>query len=1531
MPDGFKIADAFVSVGVEDNTRAGVAAIADRLSRLDATAHVNVDVDNGGVIRAAAGIRGAANDIGSSLEGGGTRGALAMGALGAGALKSAGIFAALTSAVGAAGAGIGALPALGAAGASAGAVLVGAFSGVGDALKAYKADQDTASTAGARNAAQSAADARQIRDAQQSIADARRNQAQVAAASAQAIADAEESQRRTAQQGADAVAAAGRRVEDALGSEKSAQQNLTDARKEAAGQLRDLRDQVSDLALDEEGASIRVAEAEANYRKTMANSAATDLDRRKATYDLAVARDHLSDVQRNGREKTEELRQAEAKGVEGSAVVVDAQGRVRTAHEAVGVARQDLARTEANANQANQDASREVARVVAQAGEQQQAANRQVAAAVEHLRDTEAQQAEQAGVAATASNTYTAALAKLTPAGRGFVEQLVQMGPLVTGLRNASQESFLPGLTSLLRDTTGLFPIFQGNIRATGTLMGDIARQAGTLIRSDEFRANLTALFASTQPIIRATGEGLVHLTGGLVGFGARMAPISDGVARFITSTINGFTGMLNELAPHADSFRRIWEALGRVVEALLPALGRLAGFLADRLAPVLESVAGFLEHNGGAIDRWGLALLGLFAIVKGVGVIAEVNRWGTAVLTAIERIGLSSEANGARVGAFGGKLGALKALGAAGLIAGVAVAIDDVNVQAAGGSDDLGQWGGELHGLVGAGKLLLSLDFKTIISQWNEQGRQTAQVWRDGKAPVQEWYRVAADTLGRLPGDAAAWFGGLRDQVFDRMRAVRATIDDGSRDAWNAVAGWFSRLPGDTAGWFGDMTGRATGAIGQLRDGVSGAAASAWQGVAGWFGRLGGDASGWFDAARAAGVGRMVDLAAGVDAQAGRGWAALSGWFSRLGGDANGWFRAARDQAVGWTTDLAGVVGDRAQAAWNGISGWFSRLPADVGGWYSATRDAAAAAMTSLAAGVFDRARDTWNNVSGWFSHLPADVFGWFSDARNRAVALMVDLAAGIFDRARDGWNNINGWFSRLPADVFGWFSAVRNTAVDWLANLAGGAFDRGRDAWNGINTWFSRLPGDVGGWFSATRNTAVDWMSNLAVGVFNAAHDMWNGVSTWFSRLPADTFGWLRDTFNGVNGWLGSIAQAFTNTVDWVRVKWDEIRGDAERPVRYVIDTVYEHGIKPVWNGIASVFGMARLAAGGLVPGQDVGYDYVPALLRGGEGVLVPEAVRMIGGAAGIDRLNRSAETQHFADGGVAGFHGSGSARGYRDKATGSVQASTLLGSFMSDLYTDAAGAVRRMFAGALGDAGNTPGGGMWRDFAAKLPGMLVDKIIGKAQDFASSPASVGNSGGPAPSGQVSGWIAQALNILGFPQSYAAGLAQQIRTESGGNPRAVQHGYVDVNTLTGNLAQGIMQVIPPTFRANMMAGHGDPFNPVDNIIAGARYAMRRYGPSWFAPGPRHSHGYDMGGLATGVGLLPKYTPQPERVLSPEQTSMFERALNGGFGGAGGTHNWYVTIDAKSVAEMRSVSDFFDSIQQTARRGPTSIAGVRR
>ncbi|NUP67015.1 MAG: transglycosylase SLT domain-containing protein [Nonomuraea sp.] len=120
----------------------------------------------------------------------------------------------------------------------------------------------------------------------------------------------------------------------------------------------------------------------------------------------------------------------------------------------------------------------------------------------------------------------------------------------------------------------------------------------------------------------------------------------------------------------------------------------------------------------------------------------------------------------------------------------------------------------------------------------------------------------------------------------------------------------------------------------------------------------------------------------------------------------------------------------------------------------------------------------------------------------------------------------------------------------------------------------------------------------------------------------------------------------------------------------------------------------------------------------------------------------------------------------------------------------------------------------------------------------------------GGPAPSGKVKEWIEQAIAILkehGVPadRMNPNDIWMIIQHESGGNPHAIN--LWDSNAAAGHPSKGLMQTIDPTFNAYALDGHRDIYNPVDNIIAGVRYSIERYGGVSAVPG--------VVGMKTGSG----------------------------------------------------------------------------
>ncbi|MFE9525236.1 NlpC/P60 family protein [Streptomyces sp. NPDC006631] len=139
------------------------------------------------------------------------------------------------------------------------------------------------------------------------------------------------------------------------------------------------------------------------------------------------------------------------------------------------------------------------------------------------------------------------------------------------------------------------------------------------------------------------------------------------------------------------------------------------------------------------------------------------------------------------------------------------------------------------------------------------------------------------------------------------------------------------------------------------------------------------------------------------------------------------------------------------------------------------------------------------------------------------------------------------------------------------------------------------------------------------------------------------------------------------------------------------------------------------------------------------------------------------------------------------------------------------------------------------------------------GSSSDDSKEASDNGSPSGPMPKGSVAKWIKSALSIIKQDSSSNERIVNtMIQHESGGNPHAINNW--DSNAKAGHPSKGIMQTIDSTFNAYSIKGHKDIWNPVDNIIAGVRYADSRYGSLANVPGIKSmSNGGGYKGYAVG------------------------------------------------------------------------------
>lgn len=287
-----------------------------------------------------------------------------------------------------------------------------------------------------------------------------------------------------------------------------------------------------------------------------------------------------------------------------------------------------------------------------------------------------------------------------------------------------------------------------------------------------------------------------------------------------------------------------------------------------------------------------------------------------------------------------------------------------------------------------------------------------------------------------------------------------------------------------------------------------------------------------------------------------------------------------------------------------------------------------------------------------------------------------------------------------------------------------------------------------------------------------------------------------------------------------------------------------------------VASTIGN-QLAGGGVIPGYEPGHDSVPALLSKGEGILIPQAVRMLGGRDSIEAINSRA--QHFATGGVAGWP-----QGFATGAFNSMR------------------------------AGDTS----FSDTFAEVLSASMKAVIKSAQNSLNAGTSIPVHG---LSLSLVPYFTQAMALTGVPSSWLGDLETIAAYESGLNPNAIN--LSDSNAAAGDPSRGLMQTIMSTFLAYHQAGTSmDIYDPTANIAAAINYIKARYGSVFNVPGiVSLSHGggyvgYDSGGLLMpGLTLAYNGTGQPETITPP------------GAGGGGSMVHTTINIDGKKVAEAIS------------------------
>ena len=220
----------------------------------------------------------------------------------------------------------------------------------------------------------------------------------------------------------------------------------------------------------------------------------------------------------------------------------------------------------------------------------------------------------------------------------------------------------------------------------------------------------------------------------------------------------------------------------------------------------------------------------------------------------------------------------------------------------------------------------------------------------------------------------------------------------------------------------------------------------------------------------------------------------------------------------------------------------------------------------------------------------------------------------------------------------------------------------------WNGMGSNLDKVKkGVVDPTFAGVETGLQSVGKKFTDSVNSVMNPVWKSMGDHVKAIQTGT---ISPTFDTVESGLSHLSGWFSTTVGNIGTAWDRMRSATGKPAKFVVQTVFNDGIKKAWDSISDMIGEKKMksvplgglggyATGGVLPGytpgKDVHHFASPTggrvSLSGGEAIMRPEWTRAVGGKRAVDQMNAAARSgrlrhqhgryntdhEHFADGGI------------------------------------------------------------------------------------------------------------------------------------------------------------------------------------------------------------------------------------------------------------------------------------------------------
>ncbi|MGP5219434.1 phage tail tape measure protein [Arthrobacter rhombi] len=294
----------------------------------------------------------------------------------------------------------------------------------------------------------------------------------------------------------------------------------------------------------------------------------------------------------------------------------------------------------------------------------------------------------------------------------------------------------------------------------------------------------------------------------------------------------------------------------------------------------------------------------------------------------------------------------------------------------------------------------------------------------------------------------------------------------------------------------------------------------------------------------------------------------------------------------VGWIIATVVALAALVIANWDKIKTFTVKIWSAIWGWIKDT-------WNKIVTGVVKKVTDLYNKVKYWFNVIKAATLLVWRTIRDKVVGFVVGLVKKAVDKFIWLRDKTVYWFNVLKdAALYAW-RTIRDKVLGFVVGLVKSAVDKFIWLRDKVKYWFNVIKALTLAVWKEIKNRVVGYVKGLvdnAVGKFRSfkqkVSDIFTAVKNFFVNIWRNG---IKPMFQSLGDFIKKdVPNAFRKGRDAIESIWRKVANIARKPVNFMVNTVYNNGLKSMFNGIAK-----KLKLSWRLP--DV--SEIPAFAKGGQ----------------------------------------------------------------------------------------------------------------------------------------------------------------------------------------------------------------------------------------------------------------------------------------------------------------------------------------